>query len=148
MTDPVDPVQTIVDLLKTNWNTDNTDDLKPTMMRIDEGKRFDARGDDSVILCYAPAPQTIKIIGLGALREETRDRISIDIRTMKSRVHGTKLEAEVRRIINANAKSPSANYQYLEPQLSQDLCNASIMLYRWVVDIYLINFGVARRGLS
>ena len=107
-----DAVKTIKDLLSTNWNSVNTDNITPIIDYSENKKRLDIR--DSALLVYERAI-TDKKMGLGWTRVNRSYNIVIDIYTTRGRTHFTKLLAEMERILNENAVNPPNNYNFLDP---------------------------------
>jgi hypothetical protein len=135
-------IQTIVDMLKGDWDSDNTSSETPNIEAVFDTKRIAATVKQSEILCYAGSPETRKYNGLGASAKDTTDTISIDIRCIHSRTRALLIKAECERIVHANRKNPSADFMFLEPLRFTDLCDRSRGLHRWVFDVRLSNWGI------
>lgn len=140
--DPLDAIKTI---LSANWNNANTNSITPTFyLSSEQPGRLDYTGGGAIILIYL-ASHTTDPNGLGAShREKTVDRVSIDIRTRMSRAHVRNCYNECRRIFGSRINFPvgDTTFAQLMPINMTDF--TTMGFYRYVYDIYLKNWIVAR----
>lgn len=140
-----DPEDDLKDLLNDNWDTDNTDGLKPVIDLIYNIKRSDfVTGKDYVLVFHVD--HTPRIMNINATHKETRDLISADVRTMQSRAHAIKVRDEVKRIAENNTKQPTGSFHLLEEVRTMPKSDKSKGMWRWVIDYRFRNFAVARGG--
>lgn len=139
-----DASQVMEDMLQDNWNNVNTDDVTPTISVIYTlNKRIDL-AEASIIAVYE-SNTVQQANSIGKVSRRTQTRVSIDIRTMKSRSHGLKLLKEVDRIINNQIVLPTGGYDILNPDFQWiDLSDKTKNLWRWVYDVELIKTNETR----
>ncbi len=142
---PLDPLDTVKTLLVNNWVPAQTDNITPTIEKIASlGKKIiDLQGNRDHILLYLVGYTTVPL-GLGNTAKQTHDVVSIDVRTVKSRDRALKLRNHVEDILDDHVKDPDANYKELRPLRCPDLSNRAYGLHRFVFDVELIRWKVAR----
>ena len=104
-----DVVAQTVSLLDTDWITANTAGVKPKIDEIFDSKRFryskTAATDGDAVWVYSPN-FTQEPSGVNSTNVNTKDAITIDVRSMVSRAHIILLRDEVKRILGANFVTP------------------------------------------
>jgi len=144
MVDQKDPVDVMVNLLSSNWNASNTDNITPTFSAVYDVKRIDLGWKGDYVLCYL-VDRLPEKNSIGTASKRIIDTVSIDIRTMVSRAHLIKMRTEVERILDASLVSVGNSYDILNPDLRQlDLSNKAIKLWRWIIDAQLIKLNATR----
>lgn len=135
-----DAIQSVKDLMSTNWDDSNSDGITPTFfVSTEQSNALDYCNNNTFMLIYAPTHITVPN-DLGAdFSEETTDRVSLDIRTQVSRSHLRNAYNEARRIVRANINNPDANFQQLISLSFQDF--STIGFYRYVYDVRLKNWN-------
>lgn len=132
-----DAVKTVADLISGAWVSANTNGVTPNFyISSEQPKRLDYTfSTETNVLVYSAA-HTIKPNDIGAnYREETTDRVSIDIRTRKSRTHVRNCYAEAKRIVGLNTNNPSSEFSYIENVEYIDF--SKIDFHRYVYDVRL-----------
>lgn len=139
-----DPLKTVEQLLSGAWITANTDNLRPLFfVSSEQPQRLDYTFSTKTNVLLYPVSHLIKPNDLSSdYREETNDRISIDIRTKKSRDHLRKCYLEAKRIIGASTVNPSSEYPYLESVETKDISTHGFHCY--VFDVRLRNWNVVK----
>lgn len=117
----VNAVTTVKNMLSNNWTAANTDNITPTIDFKENVKRVNAHG--SVILIYQRAINDKKM-GLGWSVVNRSYEITIDVHTTKGKAHYVLLQAEIERILNADALNPGDSFNFLDPDgLFTDVTN-------------------------
>jgi len=139
-----DAAQAVTDLIKNNWTAINTSNITPTIDVIyNFGKRIDL-GQGSMVGVYEVVT-TQRADGLGTGTRQVLTRVTIDIRTAKSRSHSLELLSEVDRIMNTKIILPDSNYQILDvDQQWQDFSDRMKNLFRWTYDVIMEKKAEAR----
>jgi hypothetical protein len=103
-----------IDTLLNSWNNSNTDSITPVKyISGNQPPRMDLGLQTTVIKIYLPS-HNAKPNDLGAnFYFATVDRVSIDIKTKKSRSHMLNCYNEARRIVGGATNSPDANFAQL-----------------------------------
>lgn len=145
MADEQDAIGKTQSLLAAQWNPADTDGVTPSFYVSSEAPmRLEYYSDGTHILIYLPSHLTDPN-GLGpSHRERTVDRVSIDIRTKKSRSHLRKCYNECRAIFAPRINDPFGDQSFaqLMPIGFTDFTTQGF--YRYVYDIYLKNWTVER----
>jgi len=140
-----DAVDEIVNLLTTNWNSANTDNITPTIKAVYDVKRIGGltKGKDYVLL-YEGRTSIVEN-SLGGIAHRVETSLSIDIRSFHSRARLFKLLNEVRRIL-WDAILGTTNYDIIDLHNSGyvDLSDKTIGLWRAVYDIRLLKLNEVR----
>ena len=121
----VDSTQIILDLLKNNWNSGNTDGLLPTFKKIFEQPKtdYDFNKSRDYILGYSPTEESEEAgIGNNSF-EDTFTTVIIDVRSMNRTQdssidrtddsHILKVKDEINRILKTNKVNPDPNVSEL-----------------------------------
>ena len=140
--DALDDVKTV---LTNSWTIANTDSKIPEFHIISDGtyRRLDLgmyRAKDWVLIYLTSEIESPN--GIGGSEWKVISNVSLDIRigiemvgTVTGKAHFKKVKREVERIIRANVKNPTANFQYLLPKSFMDLSDKSIKLWRGIKEI-------------
>ena len=128
-----EPLNTVIDILKDNWNRANSDNIKPVILDIasegpERGKRLDLQRSD-FILCYETALNE-EVPDLLYNFVTTRVNITVDMRTTRGRSRLRKLENEMRRVIHTQRKGDGVNFDRMILKTRTDLSDRSKKLYR------------------
>lgn len=135
----------IKDLLTDNWKSYNTDRITPRIMTATDIKRLDFTAYPTYITIYKPSPRVRKANGIGTLTVLTRDRVVINIMTVKSEDHADNCLDEAERIIDANIIGPHADYQWMNPDEDvQTLHDKTREFWRFEKTVELRNENQAR----
>lgn len=139
-----DAVKVVADIISGGWTAANADNITPNFyISSEQPKRLDYTFSSKTNVLFYLAAHTIKPNDLGAsYKEETSDRISIDIRTRESRDHLRNCYAEAKRIVGTKTNAPHADYPYLESVEMKDF--STIDFHRYVYDVRLRNWVVAK----
>ncbi len=138
-----DALATTKTIISDNWTSGNTDSVTPNFfVTTEQPLRIDYNFTATTILIYL-ASHTTEPNGLGPSHpERTVDRVSVDIRTKKSRSHLRNCYNEVRRIFASRVNTPDSNFQQWIPIGFQDF--STIEFFRYVYDLNLRNWVLAR----
>jgi len=143
----VDPVETLVSLIDTNYAT-GTDasttvtgsngGSKPTIDESwDLGKK-NLKNIDLVRVYEIAGNHYPQAMGSGLDRGIWR--ISIDMATSKDRNRLRQLYGEVVRVLRSSRNSPGTNYNYVKPVSRTDQTDKLRRWYRYVLDVELISY--------
>ena len=149
----LDPLQTILDLLSTNWTSSNTDNLTPQFSKITDVKRADFNKNNDWVLAHRTRPLT-EAAGVGKTRRRVSDLFDLDIRTHEQTTasgvsiaepHFLKVVQEVEDILGANIYVFSNDYDLLDPDgQQQDLSDGMRRVWRKLVPVKLVRLNIAR----
>lgn len=148
----VNPLDTVVTLLSTNYNEENTDNIKPVISIIYE-KPFDKNpnpGEDFIFI-YSELTSFLSA-GLGNVSKvEVRETVKIDVRSRPSNAsqnakinddHARKVLAEIYRILYSNLLNPDSNFTFIDPHIDiTDLSDGLKGIFRYVIKINLVDYG-------
>ena len=157
--DLADPVLTVVDFLKDNWETakqtvisgyhrGGVDKIIPPIRPVEgeviDGRHKPRKGQTDLsktpggteILVYEVS-ETEELIDLRHEFSDVVVRVSIDIYTVKGRDTLRKLKNEVRRITMKVKTSPGGNYTEVDRVGSTPLTNRKAGIWRYVIDVEL-----------
>lgn len=142
------PTTVIRDLIRTNWNANNTDGRAPTIDIIHNFRRHIVRTTtnqgDSVLIYGGNWTDEYKDFRRDFVSR--RFEVTADIRVVPISEgqdvesvykHALKVADEVRRIIQANRKTPGNGFTQIWFHGWQDLSNRTLRLFRFVTDIEL-----------
>ena len=136
-----EPLNTVIDILKDNWNRANSDNIKPVILDIasegpERGKRLDLQRSD-FILCYETALNE-EVPDLLYNFVTTRVNITVDMRTTRGRSRLRKLENEMRRVIHPQRKGDGVNFDRMILKTRTDLSDRSKKLYRHTFQVEVV----------
>ena len=136
-----EPLNTVIDILKDNWNRANSDNIKPVILDIasegpERGKRLDLQRSD-FILCYETALNE-EVPDLLYNFVTTRVNITVDMRTTRGRSRLRKLENEMRRVIHTQRKGDGVNFDRMILKTRTDLRDRSKKLYRHTFQVEVV----------
>ncbi len=136
-----EPLNTVIDILKDNWNRANSDNIKPVILDIasegpERGKRLDLQRSD-FILCYETALNE-EVPDLLYNFVTTRVNITVDMRTTRGRSRLRKLENEMRRVIHTQRKGDGVNFDRMILKTRTDLSDRSKKLYRHTFQVEVV----------
>lgn len=141
----LDPLSTVKTLLSSNWDDSNTDNVTPQFfISSEQPLRIDYAIQTTALIIYEVSNITTPN-DIGAnFKKKNFSRVSIDIRTRKSRSHARNCLSEVERIVGANTNSPGGSYaQIVEDETSlQDFSKPGF--FRYVFDIFLRSWSVTK----
>lgn len=148
MSDALDAVRT---LLSGNWTAANTGSRTPKfLVMVDEAdanftRRFDLGIADLDLVVIYHVAYTERANALGAATKRTEDRVTIDIRTAKSRAQAKLMRDEVSRIIDSKVTAPGTGYNIIDSAITwTDLSNKMTRLWRYVFDVRIIALNASR----
>ena len=149
----LDPLQTVLDLLSTNWTASNTDNLTPKFAKITDHKRLDFNTNNDWVLAHRNTTLQ-EAAGVGKTRKRVSDQFDLDIRTHEQQtsagvIHGEahflNIVDEVQRILGANIYVFSASYDLQDPDgQQQDLSDGSRRMWRKLIPVKLVRLNIAR----
>jgi len=122
----------IVDLLRSNWNSANTENTIPEIGLIYDYKQIDLSLKDYILVYQGLSNITPESVGYPAHFGTTR--VTIDIRTMNGRERLEMLRDEVMRIIRTNHRKNNGFFLITVDSVN-DLSDKTIKLYRQVIDV-------------
>ena len=136
-----EPLNTVIDILKDNWNRANSDNIKPVILDIasegpERGKRLDLQRSD-FILCYETALNE-EVPDLLYNFVTTRVNITVDMRTTRGRSRLRKLENEMRRVIHTQRKGDGVNFDRMILKTRTALSDRSKKLYRHTFQVEVV----------
>ena len=136
-----EPLNTVIDILKDNWNRANSDNIKPVILDIasegpERGKRLDLQRSD-FILCYETALNE-EVPDLLYNFVTTRVNITVDMRTTRGRSRLRKLEDEMRRVIHTQRKGDGVNFDRMILKTRTDLSDRTKKLYRHTFQVEVV----------
>ena len=136
-----EPLNTVIDILKDNWNRANSDNIKPVILDIasegpERGKRLDLQRSD-FILCYETALNE-EVPDLLYNFVTTRVNITVDMRTTRGRSRLRKLENEMRRVIHTQRKGDGVNFDRMILKTRTDLSDRTKKLYRHTFQVEVV----------
>ena len=136
-----EPLNTVIDILKDNWNRANSDNIKPVILDIasegpERGKRLDLQRSD-FILCYETALNE-EVPDLLYNFVTTRVNITVDMRTTRGRSRLRKLENDMRRVIHTQRKGDGVNFDRMILKTRTDLSDRSKKLYRHTFQVEVV----------
>ena len=148
-----DSLQTVLDLLSTNWTDSNTNSKTPTFDKITNIKRLDFRNNQDFVLALR-ATSDIAPAGIGESNKHEFDLFKLDIRTLGSdqEQHWLNVQEEIKRILQdnkinplTNASKPVINVSIVEYDgQGVDLSDKTRHLWRIVVPIQMLKYNVSR----
>jgi len=143
-----DVLNDVIDLIKDSWNGGNVDNYaiqrNVIVDKIINMKRADFLSPAlDYILVYSESYIT-EANAIGRHTKKTTDDVAIDIRSMTSREHATKVVNEVERIMDANIINPTENYDEILITRMLDLSDKSKGLYRYVITVRVTNHNKIR----
>jgi hypothetical protein len=136
-----EPLNTVIDILKDDWNRANSDNIKPIILDIadegpERGKRLDLQRSD-FILCYETALNE-EVPDLFYNFVTTRVNITIDMRTTRGRSRLRKMENEMRRAIHLRRKGDGVNFDRMILKTRTDLSDRTKKLYRHTFQVEVV----------
>lgn len=141
-----DPLLTVKSILSNNWNSSNTENIKPRFFENKSIKEILSIEPVNDTLTFYKLASTQTTNSLGTASREWKDPVTIDIVTMKSREHLLLMVNEVDRIISAKIIIPDSNYDILDPDgtSQKDWSDTYKGIFRWTYDIILIKSNESR----
>jgi len=147
MTD-VNPLDTIVTLITTNYDNSNTDSVTPLVAKIYEKPLAkEPRPGEDFIFVYGMTTQRASRGMNGNNKAEIIEPLRIDIRVRTSNTaqnsktddtHARKVRGEVDRILYNNILTPGSGFDNIDPNMEvQDLSNGSRGIFRYVYTVRL-----------
>lgn len=139
-----DPLQAVITLFSSEWNSSNTDGVTPVFAKITSYKRIDFRMKSTWILFHRMGAIDRSPAGIGVSTGKNIQRnFNLDIR-----VQGVNLEehfynviSEAERILQAN-KVFNSDYTILEYDgQARDLSDKSHNIWRYMFPIQLKNYN-------
>lgn len=142
---PVDAVSEIVSLLDTNWNSANTDSVKPLISAVYDVKRIGGLTSKADSVLVYEGVSIITDADISGTSRNTETSVSIDLRSFTSRARLFKDLNEVDRILWANILG-TTNFDIIDLHNSRrtDLSDRSRKLWRVVYDVKLIKKAEVR----
>ena len=136
-----EPLNTVIDILKDDWNRANSDNIKPIILDIadegpERGKRLDLQRSD-YILCYETALNE-EVPDLFYNFVTTRVNITVDMRTTRGRSRLRKMENEMRRAIHLRRKGDGVNFDRMILKTRTDLSDRPKKLYRHTFQVEVV----------
>ena len=136
-----EPLDTVIDILKDDWNRANSDNIKPIILDIadegpERGKRLDLQRSD-YILCYETALNE-EVPDLFYNFVTTRVNITVDMRTTRGRSRLRKMENEMRRAIHLRRKGDGVNFARMILKTRTDLSDRTKKLYRHTFQVEVV----------
>ena len=136
-----EPLDTVIDILKDDWNRANSDNIKPIILDIadegpERGKRLDLQRSD-YILCYETALNE-EVPDLFYNFVTTRVHITVDMRTTRGRSRLRKMENEMRRAIHLRRKGDGVNFDRMILKTRTDLSDRTKKLYRHTFQVEVV----------
>lgn len=141
-----DPLQTVLDLLSTNWLIANTDNTKPTFVKVTDKKRIDFNTNKDFILAHRTRPRQDPA-GVGVLAKNQFYPFDLDVRVFGSAKedHFYKIIDEIDRIMDANIILLDGNYDILNPDgQRQDKSDGLRKNWRMIISIQLEKYAKSR----
>jgi len=136
----IDGVQELVDLIKNQWNSVNTDTVTPNIGKITDYP-FDLQfGDGKGFILLYSQNESEDMPGLGLpLNSNITESVRIDIRTFDNEEYFKKVKAELKRILYTYRVQGTDNYTCLnlDNQSIQNLSNRMKRVFREVRDVEL-----------
>ena len=136
-----EPLDTVIDILKDDWNRANSDNIKPIILDIadegpERGKRLDLQRSD-YILCYETALNE-EVPDLFYNFVTTRVNITVDMRTTRGRSRLRKMENEMRRASHLRRKGDGVNFDRMILKTRTDLSDRTKKLYRHTFQVEVV----------
>jgi len=136
-----EPLDTVIDILKDDWNRANSDNIKPIILDIadegpERGKRLDLQRSD-YILCYETALNE-EVPDLLYNFVTTRVNITVDMRTTRGRSRLRKMENEMRRAIHLRRKGDGVNFDRMILKTRTDLSDRTKKLFRHTFQVEVV----------
>ena len=136
-----EPLDTVIDILKDDWNRANSDNIRPVILDIasegpERGKRLDLQRSD-YILCYETALNE-EVPDLLYNFVTTRVNITVDMRTARGRSRLRKMENEMRRTIHLRRKGDGVNFDRMILKTRTDLSDRTKKLYRHTFQVEVV----------
>ena len=134
----------MIDTLKDNWNRGNTSNIKPVIIDIadvspERGKRLNLQQHDYILIYETAHNEEAPDLLYDYVT--TRINITIDMRTIKSRVHLQSLENEMRRVIHTKRKGDGTNFDRMVLKTRTDLSDRSKKMFRMTFQVEVITFA-------
>lgn len=145
---PVDPTQYVVDLLKDNWNDDNTGTNTPTIQKVWERQSHSlvlATPGKSLIAVYETtgpyAPS-----GIGSREYRHTPNITLDLRSVDTEEEALKVKEEILRILDTKKSEPGGDFQKIMPPFEvENVTDKGRNVFRYIIKFQLMTW---RRALS
>ena len=136
-----EPLDTVIDILKDDWNRANSDNIRPVILDIasegpERGKRLDLQRSD-YILCYETALNE-EVPDLLYNFVTTRVNITVDMRTARGRSRLRKMENEMRRTIHLRRKGDGVNFDRMILKTRTDLSDRTKKLFRHTFQVEVV----------
>lgn len=145
------PYETIIQLLRTEWNAENTDAVVPEIIRYTEEKIIDFRknSDWIIIKRFHPAPQPA---GIGSIVYHDTQKGIIDVRCLNPKntkeQHFLEVIKEIDRILDTNFNQfavSGSDYDIIERDGDRDDRSDEYKGFnRMTIPVKLIKYSVQR----
>ena len=139
-----DDVADLVDLIDTNWNTANTNGVKPNIGKIiDYPKELSFMDNKGYVLLYSLV-EVEELPGLGLQTfADVSETVKIDIRVFEDEDYFKLVKAELKRILYSNRASGTANSCILDLDNKNitNLSDRSRKYYREVREVTVVAIG-------
>jgi len=134
----------MIDTLKDNWNRGNTSNIKPVIIDIadvspERGKRLNLQQHDYILIYETAHNEEAPELFYDFVT--TRINITVDMRTIKSRVHLQSLENEMRRVIHTKRKGDGTNFDRMVLKTRTDLSDRSKKMFRMTFQVEVVTFA-------
>lgn len=138
----VDPVEELMTLVSSNWDSANTDGKTPVFKKIYDKKRVSLRFDaTNGYISFYDTFNDIRQSGQGGADNQSHRHVSklkIDIRTQVSEANSLKLLYEVYRILSANKATGTPSFPKIIPKYDYTPLNdKNRNVWRYVVAVDL-----------
>lgn len=146
MVNKPDPLQTVLDLLSTNWTSANTDNKTPTFIKVTQYKKTDfGSQQDWIIAQRANLESTPAGIGAAHKHESYNFNLDVKVYDFTNEQHWLNVMEEIKRILESKKISPSSDYLILEfDGNGPDLSDKNRGLWRQLIPIQLKRYNVVR----
>jgi len=108
------------------------------------GKHWDFKRSGDMIACYE-VDMTFAEKGIGNNYHSRDARVSIDIRTVRSKAILNERWTETRRILEVNRQNPDTDWRRMNLAQRKLLSNKQYGLFRYVQDVILKDFYEAKQ---
>jgi len=152
MTAAPNVLDSILNLLSTEWNVGSTDSLKPKFVKITEVKRYDYNENKDLVIAQRPTTE-ITPVGIGDVNKHEFELFNLDVRTLdeNGETHWLNIIKEIKRIFKDKKINPlRSTGSYPEAHVLEfdgaeiDLSDKTHHLWRKLLPTQLKRFKVIR----
>lgn len=148
----VDPLTTIVNLITSNYDNSQTDNITPTIDKIYK-KPLDKEPQPGQDLIYVYAdPSNLNSVGIGNnAAAQVVEIVKIDLRSRNKAItqtstvddsHARKVRSHILKILFSNITTPGDNFDTIDPQIEiTDLSNGMRGIFRYILKVRLTDFS-------